>query len=213
MVIDMEPLKPMEIEERSFAIISRELGDLKLQEEQEPIIKRVIHTTADFDYVRTLRFSKDAVKYAIEALKNGADIVTDTKMAMAGINKSVLSEFGGTVHCFISDEDVAAQAKSEGITRAAVSMRKAAKTLQKSVIFAIGNAPTALIELDKLIKSGILSPALIIGTPVGFVHVCESKELILNSAVPYIVAEGRKGGSNVAAAIVIALLYTASPRK
>ena len=213
MVIDMELLKPMEIEERSFAVITRELGDLKLQGEQAPIIKRVIHTTADFDYVRTLRFSKDAVKYAMEALKNGADIVTDTKMAMAGINKNILSELGGTVRCFISDEDVAAQAKSEGITRAAVSMRKAAQTLQKSVIFAIGNAPTALIELDRLMKSGTLSPALIIGVPVGFVHVCESKELILKGTVPYIVAEGRKGGSNVAAAIVNALLYTACPRK
>lgn len=209
----MEIRKPMEIEEQSFAIITKELGDLKLDEEQAPIIKRVIHTTADFDYVRTLRFSEYAVKSALEALKNGADIVTDTKMAMAGINKTVLSELGGSVHCFISDEDVAAQAKAEGTTRAAVSMRKAVETLKKPVIFAIGNAPTALIELDSLIQSKKVSPALIIGVPVGFVHVCESKELIMDSGVPYIVAAGRKGGSNVAASIVNALLYIAHPRK
>ena len=209
----MEIRKPMEIEEQSFAIITKELGDLKLDEEQAPIIKRVIHTTADFDYVRTLRFSEYAVKSALEALKNGADIVTDTKMAMAGINKTVLSELGGSVHCFISDEDVAAQAKAEGTTRAAVSMRKAVEILKKPVIFAIGNAPTALIELDNLIQSKKVSPALIIGVPVGFVHVCESKELIMDSGVPYIVSAGRKGGSNVAASIVNALLYIAHPRK
>lgn len=208
----MEQLKPMEIEERSFAIITKELGDLVLPPEKEPIIKRVIHTTADFDYVRTLRFSEGAVQQAMEALKQGADIVTDTKMAMAGISKPALTALGGAVHCFISDEDVAEEAKAEGTTRAAVSMRKAAGTLQKPLIFAIGNAPTALIELSALMKAGKLKPALIVGVPVGFVHVCESKELIMESGAPFIVAEGRKGGSNVAAAIINAILYQLKPR-
>ncbi|MGI5894030.1 MAG: precorrin-8X methylmutase [Candidatus Merdivicinus sp.] len=210
----MELLKPMEIEKQSFATITRELGDLELPADREPIIKRVIHTTADFDYVRTLRFSPDVVSKALAALRDGAHIVTDTNMALAGINKSTLSKLGGTAHCFIADTDVAETARQEGITRAAVSMRKAAQELQGPVIFAIGNAPTALIELDRLIHEGKIDPALIIGVPVGFVHVCESKELILqNPSVPFIVAEGRKGGSNVAAAIVNALLYQACPRE
>ncbi len=208
----MEQLKPMEIEERSFAIITKELGELVLAPEKEPIIKRVIHTTADFDYVRTLRFSEGAVQQAMEALRQGADIVTDTKMAMAGINKPVLAALGGAVHCFISDEDVAQEAKAEGKTRATVSMQKAAETLQKPLIFAIGNAPTALMELDALMKADKLKPALIVGVPVGFVHVCESKEIIMNSGAPFIVAEGRKGGSNVAAAIINAILYQLKPR-
>lgn len=208
----MEILKPMEIEQRSFAIITEELGGIRLDPEKEPIIKRVIHTTADFDYARTLCFSDGVIGQALEALKNGADIVTDTKMAAAGINKTTLEQLGGSVHCFISDEDVAAAAKAEGITRAAVSMRKAAQTLQKPLIFAIGNAPTALIELDRLMREGQISPALIVGVPVGFVHVCESKELILQDPAPYIVARGRKGGSNVAASILNALLYMVCPR-
>lgn len=212
MGIKMEQLKPMEIEDKSFAIITKELGDLVLAPEKEPIIKRVIHTTADFDYVRTLRFSDGAVQQAMEALKQGADIVTDTKMAMAGINKTALAALGGEAHCFISDEDVACRAKEEGTTRAAVSMRKAAEVLQKPLIFAIGNAPTALLELDALMKAGKVKPALIIGVPVGFVHVCESKEIIMESGVPFIVAKGRKGGSNVAAAIVNAVLYQLKPR-
>ncbi len=208
----METLKPMEIEERSFAIITRELGDVVLEEEKAPIIKRVIHTTADFDYVNTLCFSENAVQIALDALKSGADIVTDTKMALAGINKPTLEKLGGRVHCFVSDEDVAEEAKAEGITRASVSMRKAARTLNKPTIFAIGNAPTALLELDRLIKAGEIRPAFVVGVPVGFVHVCESKEIIMESGVPYIVAKGRKGGSNVAAAIINALLYVACPR-
>lgn len=208
----MEILKPMEIEKRSFSIITKELGDTALDEEKAPIIKRVIHTTADFDYVNTLCFSENAVQIALEALKSGAEIVTDTKMAMAGINKSVLEKLGGRVQCFISDEDVAKRAKEENVTRSSISMRKAAETIQKPIIFVVGNAPTALLELDKLIKSGEVRPAFVIGVPVGFVHVCESKEIIMESGVPYIVAKGRKGGSNVAAAIINALLYMACPR-
>lgn len=204
--------KPDEIEKRSFEIITQEIGDVELDEILAPIIKRVIHTTADFEYLNNLCFSENVVEVALKAIKNGADIVTDTNMAYSGINKSTLSKAGGTVHCFMADEEVAKEAKEKGITRASVSMEKASK-LQKEVIFAIGNAPTALIKLEELIRENKLKPALIIGVPVGFVNVVESKELIMESGVPYIVAKGRKGGSNVAAAIVNALLYMAYPRE
>ena len=202
----IETIKPMDIEKRSFEIISEILGDTPLDPEQEPVIKRVIHTTADFDYVRNLVFSQHAVQRGIEALRSGCDIVTDTQMAKAGINKTILRKLGGQVHCFMSDEDVAAEAKSRGVTRATVSMERAAK-LPKPCIFAIGNAPTALLSLHQQILEGTLKPALIIGVPVGFVNVVESKERILELPVPYVVARGRKGGSNVAAAICNAMLY------
>ena len=201
-------IKPMDIEKRSFEIISGILAEqgIELDPQNELVIKRVIHTTADFDYVSNLVFSENAVKTGIDALKSGCDIVTDTQMAKSGINRSVLAKLGGEARCFMSDEDVAAEAKVRGVTRAFVSMEKASR-LEKPLIFAIGNAPTALIALDELIKAGRLSPKLIIGVPVGFVNVVESKELIISSGVPHIVARGRKGGSNVAASIVNALLY------
>ena len=201
-----ETIKPMDIEKRSFEIITELLGDRKLDPENELVIKRAIHTTADFDYADNLVFSPHAVKLGIEALKGGCDIVTDTQMARSGISKATLAKLGGEVHCFMSDPDVAAEAKARGVTRALVSMEKAAK-LGKPCIFAIGNAPTALIRIRELIDSGELKPALVIGVPVGFVNVVESKELIIETDVPHIVARGRKGGSNVAAAIVNALLY------
>ena len=202
----IEKIKPMDIEKRSFEIITELLGDTTLDPENEPVIKRVIHTTADFDYVQNLVFSDHAVQKGIEALKNGCDIVTDTQMAKSGINKTILGRLGGHVHCFMSDPDVAAEARERGVTRAMVSMERAAK-LPKPCIFAIGNAPTALISLHEQITAGVLAPALVIGVPVGFVNVLESKELILASSVPHIVARGRKGGSNVAAAICNAMLY------
>lgn len=201
-----ENIKPMDIERRSFEIITQLLGDRVLDPENELVIKRAIHTTADFDYADNLVFSEHAVTKGIEALKNGCDIVTDTQMAKAGISKTTLAKLGGQVHCFMSDPDVAQEAKERGITRAIVSMEKAA-SLPNPCIFAIGNAPTALICLRELMDAGKLNPALIIGVPVGFVNVVESKEMILASSVPYIVARGRKGGSNVAAAICNALLY------
>ncbi len=201
-----EPMKPMEIEQRSFEIITELLRDRVLDPENELVIKRVIHTTADFDYADNLTFSDHAVRKGIAALKSGCDIVTDTQMAKAGINKTILASLGGEVHCFMSDADVAAEAKERGVTRAIVSMEKAAQ-LPGKCIFAIGNAPTALIALHGLIEEGKLDPALIIGVPVGFVNVVESKELFLDSPVPHIIARGRKGGSNVAAAICNALLY------
>ncbi len=202
----IEQIKPMDIETRSFAIITELLGDRKLDPENEPVIKRVIHTSADFDYADNLVFSPHAVQKGIEALRGGCDIVTDTQMAKAGINKTILGKLGGQVHCFMSDPDVAAEAKERGVTRAIVSMERAAK-LERPCIFAIGNAPTALVSLHGQMQKGLVHPALVIGVPVGFVNVVESKELIIESDVPHIVARGRKGGSNVAAAICNALLY------
>lgn len=207
----IEHLRPEEIEKRSFAIISRELESrgICLPQEEAMITKRVIHTTADFDYTRTLCYSPGAVKTAKELILSGADIVTDTNMALAGINKKTLASFGGEAHCFMAEETVARLARERGTTRAAVSMEMAAK-LEKPVIFAIGNAPTALIQLYEMMQGGGWTPAFIIGVPVGFVNVEAAKELILETDVPYIVNRGRKGGSNVAAAICNALLYELS---
>lgn len=202
----IQQIKPMDIEKRSFEIITELLGDRRLDPENELVIKRVIHTSADFDYADNLVFSPHAVSKGIEALRAGCDIVTDTQMAKAGINKTILGSLGGEVHCFMSDPDVTQEAKERGVTRAIVSMERAA-SLPKPCIYAIGNAPTALISLYEQIKAGKTEPALIIGVPVGFVNVVESKELILGTDLPYIVARGRKGGSNVAAAICNALLY------
>lgn len=201
-----EIVKPMDIEKRSFEIITEILGDRVLAPENELVIKRVIHTTADFDYADNLAFSEGAVAKGIEALRSGCHIVTDTSMAMSGINKTTLGKLGGQVHCYIADPDVAKEAKERGMTRSAVSMEHAVM-LEQPCIFAIGNAPTALIALHELITAGKVKPALIIGVPVGFVNVVESKELIMGDGVPYIVARGRKGGSNVAAAICNAMLY------
>ena len=203
--MNIRNLSPAEIEAESFAIITEELGDRVLDPDQAPIIKRVIHTTADFSYADTLYFSPDAVRLAEEAIRGGATVVTDTQMGLAGINKRTLSRFGGEAVCFMSDPLVAAEAKKLGCTRARMSMDHAAK-LGENVIFAIGNAPTALLRLRELIDEGY-RPKLIIGVPVGFVNVVASKELIIESPVPCIVARGRKGGSNVAACIVNALLY------
>lgn len=206
MKIELENVKPMDIERRSFEIITEELGDKVLLPGTEPIVKRCIHTSADFDYADNLCFSENAVERALEAIKNGACIVTDTQMAKSGINKKALARYGGEVYCFMSDEDVAKIAKEQGSTRATACMDKAA-ALDKKLIFAIGNAPTALVRLYELIEEGRLSPELIIGVPVGFVNVVQSKELIMETDVPYIVARGRKGGSNIAACICNALLY------
>ena len=209
--MNIQNLPPMEIERESFRIITEELGDRTLDPEQAPILKRVIHTTADFDYADNLYFSPNAVALAKEAIRGGATVVTDTQMALSGINKKTLARFGGEVKCFMSDEDVAAAAKAQGVTRARISMDKGA-ALGENVIFAVGNAPTALIRLRELIDSGY-RPKLIIGVPVGFVNVVPSKELIIASPVPCIVARGRKGGSNVAASIVNALLYSLDPAR
>ncbi len=206
-----EILKPMDIEKRSFEIISQELGETNLSEQELLVLKRVIHTTADFDYKENLVFKNNPVEKGIEALKNGCIIVTDTNMALAGINKPILKKGGNSAVCYISDEDVSRAAKEKGVTRAQMAVEKAAR-LNEPVIFAIGNAPTALIKIDELINKGELNPVLIIACPVGFVNVVESKELILKHNIPSIIALGRKGGSNVAAAVINAMLYQAFPR-
>lgn len=206
MQIELEKVKPREIEARSFEMITEELGDTPLIPGTELIVKRCIHTSADFDYAKNLCFSEDVVQKALEAIQKGACIVTDTQMAKAGINKKALARYGGEVYCFMADEDVAVRAAEKGTTRAAVSMEKAVQ-LDRPLIFAIGNAPTALVRLYELIEAGQLKPELIIGVPVGFVNVVQSKELIMQAEIPYIVARGRKGGSNIAACICNALLY------
>lgn len=210
----IEHLQPMEIEKRSFEIISQELAarNIVLPPEQELITKRVIHTSADFDYVDTLKYSENSVAKAKDLIASGADIVTDTNMALSGINKKMLEKFGGQVHCFMANETVAVLAKERKITRAAISMDFASK-IEKPVIFAIGNAPTALIRLYEMIQDGIYKPAFIIGVPVGFVNVEASKELIMETDVPFIINKGRKGGSNIAAAICNALIYSMVDRE
>lgn len=201
-------LQPEEIEKRSFEIIDVELRQrgICLPPEEAMITKRVIHTSADFDYAKTLIYSKNAVSIAKRLLQNGAAIVTDTNMALAGINKKALASLGGEAHCFMADEEVARLAKHKNTTRASVSMEKAA-TIKKSVILAVGNAPTALIRLYEMAKEIGWKPAFIIGVPVGFVNVEAAKELIMETDIPYIINVGRKGGSNIAAAICNALVY------
>ena len=221
---ELERVLPGDIEKRSFEIITEELGDRVLDPENELVIKRVIHTTADFDYADSLIFSEHAVELAKAAIKEGVRFITDTNMGKSGVNRAALRKCGCTVDCFMADEDVAGgagllspplwadeaggeAARRLGTTRACASMEKAAD-LGGDCIFAVGNAPTALVRLYELIKEGRLKPKLVIGVPVGFVNVVQSKELILSLPdTPFIVARGRKGGSNVAAAICNALLY------
>ncbi len=214
MKVQLQNVLPADIERRSMEIIGELLRerDIALDPALEPVIKRVIHTTADFDYVENLIFSQDAVKKAQKAIREGASIVTDTQMAKSGINKKELARYGGEVLCFMSDEDVAAAARQNGTTRATASMDKAL-SVERPLIFAIGNAPTALVRLYELVQEKKLFPELIVGVPVGFVNVVESKELILRTSVPHIVARGRKGGSNVAAAIMNAILYSMQSEK
>lgn len=204
-----ESLAPEDIERRSFEILSLELEQMGvvLPDDAAPVVKRVIHTTADFDYARTIRFSEGALRAGRLALREGCAIVTDTHMARSGINKRALASHGGEAHCHVADEDVAALAREAGCTRSRMAVDKAA-SLWGNAVYAVGNAPTALIRICELAREGRLMPRLVIGVPVGFVNVVESKELLMESGLPFIVATGRKGGSNVAAAICNALLYS-----
>lgn len=205
---------PGDIERTSMSIIAAELKErgIVLPPEHEAVVKRVIHTTADFDYAETLRFTPRAVELGQAALRRGVPIVTDTNMAKAGISRPSLEKLGCTLHCFMAEAEVARLAKERGLTRAAVSMERAARECPGAVL-AVGNAPTALLRIVELMEEG-LRPALVIGVPVGFVNVEESKELLFSACevhgVPAIAAMGRKGGSNVAAAICNALLYAAT---
>lgn len=204
-------LRPEEIEKTSFSMIASEM---KKQHDAEklPLIMRAIHTSADFDYEENLYFSEGVVQHALSVLAPGTTIITDTTMALSGINKPALHALGMEALCFIGDEEVARRAKEEGRTRSYMAMKKAA-SLPGKLIFAIGNAPTALYALKELIEEGSLQPELILALPVGFVNVVESKEEIIKLKVPSIVARGRKGGSNIAAALVNALLYEKTGRK
>lgn len=209
MKVELQRVAPADIEARSMEIIATELGARSFPGSVLPVVKRVIHTTADFDYADNLVFSPGAVERGVAAIRAGCIIVTDTQMARSGVNKRVLEGFGGECVCFMSDPDVAAEAKARGVTRAAVSMERAAR-LEKPVLLALGNAPTALVRACELVEEGVWRPELIVGAPVGFVNVVESKELLLTMDVPHIAARGRKGGSNVAAAICNAMIYLAS---
>ena len=206
--MELKHILPSDIEKESFRIIKQELDIMgkSISGDLEPTVIRAIHTTADFDYADTLVFSDNVIDKAKAAIQNGAHIVTDTNMTLAGINKKTLSRYGGEVHCFMADEDVSMMARQMQVTRAVVSMDKALK-INAPLIFAIGNAPTALIRLRELIDEKKLRPELIIGVPVGFVNVVEAKELILETDIPYIINRGRKGGSTVAAAICNSILY------
>ena len=211
----IENIAPKDIERISMQIIENEIGDTSgLTESEKLVVKRVIHATADFDYLSNIVFSKNAVELAKTALQRGCDIVTDSQMAFSGISKPALRALNCEIHCFMSDSDVAEAAKKNGTTRAVVSIDKAAKKFfDKNIIFVVGNAPTALIRICELAESGKLSPSFVVGTPVGFVNVVQSKNMIMQTDIPYIVADGRKGGSTVAAAVCNAILYQIYDRK
>ena len=201
-------VKPQDIEKRSFEIISQELKDMgkTLDPRYEHIVKRCIHTSADFEYADSLYFTEDVDARISEAIRNGAYIVTDTAMARSGINKKTIEFFGGQVLSFIADPEVAQEAKDRGLTRSYVSMERASQ-LDRPVIVAVGNAPTALASICKLHQEGRFDPVAVIGVPVGFVNVVEAKEMLMETDIPCIVARGRKGGSNIAACIINAIQY------
>lgn len=203
---------PNLIENKSFEIISRLLPDLKFPYAQKEVVKRVIHATTELSYVKDLSFHPRAVTAGLKAIRNGKDIFCDVSMVQAGINKKALSVFGGKVRCFINDKDVIIKSAKLNISKAIVSMQKAASSMDGAIV-AIGNAPTALFELCDLVKRGKVKPALIIGVPVGFVGAVESKKALSTLKVPYITNSSTKGGSSVAAACVNALLKIADKRK
>ena len=217
--MDSKEMAPGDIERRSFEFITEELGGRTFPHDsnirlapsfpplEEPVVKRVIHTTADFSYADSLVFTHDAAHCALDALRAGATVLTDTNMALAGISKPALAKLGCKAVCYMADPNVAAAARAAGTTRAVASMDKACG-IEGPLIVAVGNAPTALLRLAELMDAGKIAPALVVGVPVGFVNVVEAKEELLARRVPAIVARGRKGGSTVAApAIMNALLY------
>ncbi|RAL26289.1 precorrin-8X methylmutase [Thermoflavimicrobium daqui] len=209
-----QPFKPIttvphQIESLSFDIIKDELGDHPFSDEQFPVVQRVIHASADFDLGRSLLFHPQAIQAGIQAIRSGKPVVADVQMVQVGISKPRLAQFGGDVRVYISDPDVMEEAKRLGTTRAIVSMRKAVKEAEGG-IFAIGNAPTALLELINLVREGIANPGLIVGVPVGFVSAAESKEELAKLDIPFITNLGRKGGSPTAVAIVNALSLLAT---
>jgi len=205
-------VKPQEIEDLSFKIIQQEAGNHGFSADLWPIVRRMIHTSADFEYINTIRFYPDAVQKGVAAIQRGCQIFTDTNMARVGIRKKEIQEFGGRVSCLIADKAVAKKAKETGTTRALAAVDMACDRM-KDGIYVVGNAPTALLRLIELIKDKKASPALIIGFPVGFVNAAESKEELMALDFPYITNKGRKGGSNIAASIVNALAIMAAEQK
>ena len=204
-------MKPEEIEAASFRIIDAEAGDHGWPKAEWQVVRRAIHTSADFEYAQSMVFSDDVIEKALAALKSGAGIVTDTNMALSGISKPRLTRLGCSISCHIADPDVAAEAISEGVTRSIIAMRKGIANPDNR-IFVIGNAPTALFELLRLVNADAAKPTLIIGLPVGFVGAEESKNALASGthAIPFITNIGRKGGSNVAAAVLNALAILAT---
>jgi precorrin-8X/cobalt-precorrin-8 methylmutase len=201
------------IEDGSFAIIDAEAGAHDFDARQWQVVRRVIHATADFEFKTLMKMSQNAVEEGIRALLRGAPVLCDVKMIIAGLNEDRLKAYGCVTHSFISDEDVIADAKAKNSTRAIESMKKAHKLgLLDGAIVAVGNAPTALIEVARLVKEENAKPALVIGVPVGFVSAAESKEIAIESGVPFIVARGRKGGSTIAVAIIHALLLLSTEK-
>jgi len=209
--MDSLSMKPEEIESESFRIIDEEAGAHGWDEAEWQVVRRAVHTSADFEYARSMVFSDNAVEKALAAMRSGAGIVTDTNMALSGISKARLAPFGCAVTCHVADADVAELAQREGITRSIAAMRKAVSN-PANRIFVIGNAPTALFELLRLATEGAARPALVIGLPVGFVGAEESKNALAaaDHGIPFITNIGRKGGSNVAAAVVNALAILAA---
>lgn len=205
--MDSKEMAPGDIERRSFEIITEELGGRTFPPLEEPVVKRVIHTTADFSYADSLVFTHDAAHCALDALRAGATVLTDTNMALAGISKPALAKIGCQAVCYMADPDVAGNGARRGHdSRRCRAWTKLAAS-RVPLIVAVGNAPTALLRLAELMDAGKIAPALVVGVPVGFVNVVEAKEELLARRVPAIVARGRKGGSTVAAAIMNALLY------
>jgi precorrin-8X/cobalt-precorrin-8 methylmutase len=205
-------VKPQEIEDLSFKIIDKEAGDHGFDSEKWPIVRRMIHTSADFEYIKTIRFTDDAIARGIAAIKSGCTIFTDTNMARVGIRKKETSSFGGSVKCLIADKNIPEIAEKRGITRAQAAVDAAVPQL-KNGIYVVGNAPTALLRLIQLIREEKANPALVIGFPVGFVNAAESKAELTTLDYSYITNMGRKGGSNIAASIVNALAIMAYNQK
>jgi precorrin-8X/cobalt-precorrin-8 methylmutase len=208
-VVNGQPpiLDPQRIETESFRIIDAEVGPHPYDDRQWPIVRRIIHATADFDFATTTCFSPGAVTAGIAALRRGEKVLCDTNMVRAGVSKSRLAAFGSDLLCHVADAEVARQARAHGVTRSLVAMRRG--VLEGCGIFLIGNAPTALFELLALARAGAARPALVVGVPVGFVGAAESKEALLASGLPFITCRGRKGGSAIAATILNALMILA----
>ncbi|WP_457553750.1 precorrin-8X methylmutase [Desulfobacula sp.] len=205
-------MKPQDIESLSFKIIDKEAGNHEFNRKEWSIVRRMIHTSADFEYMNSICFSGDPIAVGIEAISSGRNIITDTQMARSGIRKKSVERFGGQVSCLINDKEVASKAKGEGTTRARMAVDMSVETLEGG-IYAVGNAPTALLRLIELTRSDKIKPALILGFPVGFVNAAESKDLLMETNIPFITNKGRKGGSNIVASVVNALIILAEENR